>query len=833
MAELLVDDISITNSTADEFVENGDFEGSAAWNYPNQNAGFITTTDVYSTDGIKSANLTAANTMGATYSYASIEDWYNYPRGFYPSNPGECVVEFDWMYTDTTNGGSSQQSSFYIYFDNESGSGYSIAYRLGRGDDFFSGTNSTNNLYIQAPDFGTRGVWNHLAIDLYDIANAANLTDGIFYDFYFDTQTGSESNSTVTLFVDDYRMNCYPSGDPGFEGDWYWTTADPIIHWYDSGAGYPYINITTDSHSGNYAANLTTWNGPNPYAYRSMFVPLDESIYTDFWWRLDYLNGNPDTISYVRLTFEGGYNLYYFTALTSGSSYSNSSWDVYYFVEGFNQTGVWSNIVRNPVRDLNAALSPQNWNLTQIRIYADSASSSNISIIYDDLHFVQDTHAPAISDVTIETSNPMYYDSVLISADVTDLGLDYVQLHFNNGSDYAVSMNKVGDQYEGWITPTPYGTDVEFYITATDLISQVATDDNSGIFYTYTPGDDVNPTITINDPDTSDVIEGLVVFDIDVEDPGVGASGVSSVELWDGSTLLMTDISAPWGFNWNSRLVSNGTYNLGVRVFDNAGNSAMDNITVTVDNDVVGPVISSVIVNPENPTYDSEVQVTVGVTDSTAVENVTLYMRPNGGNWITIEMEQNGNLYTGIIWARPWGATIDFYIVAYDAFGISTTVGSSSDPMGYVVGDEINPVAGVSGPSSDGEITGIVQFILSASDTGSGIYDYSFEAATQFGTPVSISSDVVDTDDPFSQVVNFDTTTVENGDYVFTFTVADRAGNTFVFELDYTINNPVGLDAVGSALSDFMSKYGFFVGAASVVIALILIQILLRKRRGS
>jgi hypothetical protein len=628
-------------------------------------------------------------------------------------------------------------------------------------------------------------------------------------------------------------LNSYPAGDPGFEADWHWTSSDPIIHWADSGAGYPYINITTDSHSGNYAANLTTWNGPNTYAYRSMFVPLDESIYTDFWWRLDYLNGNPYTISYVRLTFEGGYNLYYFTAMTSGSSYSNSSWDVYYFVDGFNQTGVWSNIIRNPVRDLNAAITPQNWNLTQIRLYADSASSSNISIIYDDMHFVQDTHAPVISDVTIETSNPMYYDPVLISADVTDLSLDIVQLHYNNGSNHVVNMELIGSQYEGWITPTPFGTDVEFYVTATDAISQVATDDNGGMFYTYTPGDDVNPTITINDPDTSDIIEGIVVFDLTVDDPGTGSSGVASIELWDGSTLLMTDTSAPWGFDWNSRLVSNGTYNLGVKVLDSAGNFVMDNITVTVDNDVVGPLISSVIVNPENPTYDTEVQVTVGVTDHTDVENVTLYMRPNGGNWITIEMEQNGNLYTGIIWGRPWGATIDFYIVAYDTFGTLTMVGSPSEPMGFVVGDDIDPVVGVSGPPSSSDIAGIVQFMLSASDVGSGIYEYSFEAAPQTGSPVSIAADVVDSEDPLNQVVTFDTTAVENGDYTFTLTVTDGAGNTVAYELDYTIINPVGFDAFGSALNDFMSTYGFVVGAASVVIALILIQILLRKRRGS
>ncbi|MHA1906507.1 MAG: hypothetical protein ACW98Y_04370, partial [Candidatus Thorarchaeota archaeon] len=214
--ELLIDDISVTNSTADEFIENGDFEGSANWNYPNQAAGYVTTTDVYSTDGSKSANLTAANNEYATYSYASLEDWYNYPRGFYPSGPGEYVLEFDWMYTDTTNGGSSQQSSFYIYFENES-QGYSISYRLGRGDDFFSGTNSTNNLYIQAPGFGTRVVWNHLVIDLYDIANAANLTDGTFYDFYFDTDTSGQVNSSVSLFIDNYHLNSYPAGDPGFE----------------------------------------------------------------------------------------------------------------------------------------------------------------------------------------------------------------------------------------------------------------------------------------------------------------------------------------------------------------------------------------------------------------------------------------------------------------------------------------------------------------------------------------------------------------------------------------------------------------------------------------
>ncbi len=824
--EMLIDDTSLTNSTAFEFLGNRDFEGTSEWSYSNRAPGFVETTSAVSTDGAQSMNLTAANLPKITNSYAAAEYWIGYYEGLFPTDLGESIIEFDWMYTDVEGGGGSQEADFHIWYDNSSHS-YRAHYLFGRGNDLSPYSNSSSDVYFKVPGFGSRGVWNHFAIDLHDMIDHFNLTGGTCYDMYWEVTSGTQDNSTVNLFIDDFKSITYPSYDPGFEQDWYWSTSDSILGWHTTGSSYPYQNITTDSHSGKYAANLTTWDGPGTGIYRHQFVPITPSHHTDFWWRLDYVNGDAAALSYIQLQF---YNvmLNYIVGATPSTSYANSTNIVYYTVNGFNQTGVWTNLVRNPWNDLNEAFGQRAWNLTGIICYADSSSMSNISVLFDDIHFVMDTHGPVISSVTRETVSPMYYDPVLVSAQASDLDIDTVQLHFNNGSWSTVDMTYTGTQYEAWITPAAYGIDVDFYVSANDTGGLTSVDDNSGMYYTYSSGDDVNPTVVIDHPLEDQIVEGAFSIELTVNDPGSGSSGVDYVELWDGSELLGSKTLMPWTFDIDSRTLANGTHNVGVIVYDRAGNSDMANRTFIVDNDVIGPVISEVIVNPENPTYGMDVHVSVTVTDYTAVENVTLYLSVDGGDWITVEMEQSGVLFTAAIWGRPWEVEINYYIVAYDTYGISTMTGSPADPFGYIVADNTAPVLSVSGPPISEAISGTVQFSLSASDAGSGIGDYHIEI-----DGASVETALVAADILVNEIFTLDTLTLENGNHTIAFIVSDGAGNLVILEIEYSVYNPVGLEGIGSALGDFMAGYGFFVGAGTVVVLMIAIRILLKRRRAA
>jgi hypothetical protein len=60
---------------------------------------------------------------------------------------------------------------------------------------------------------------------------------------------------------------------------------------------------------------------------------------------------------------------------------------------------------------------------------------------------------------------------------------------------------------------------------------------------------------------------------------------VSKVEFFAGSTLLGTDTTSPYSFDWNTTGVANGGYSLTTKAFDAAGNvGASAAVSVTVSN---------------------------------------------------------------------------------------------------------------------------------------------------------------------------------------------------------------------------------------------------------
>jgi hypothetical protein len=71
------------------------------------------------------------------------------------------------------------------------------------------------------------------------------------------------------------------------------------------------------------------------------------------------------------------------------------------------------------------------------------------------------------------------------------------------------------------------------------------------------------------------------------DDANSGGSGVARVAFYDGSTLLGTDTSAPYGLTWNTRKVTTGPENphtLTARATDGAGNTATSaQVRVTIN----------------------------------------------------------------------------------------------------------------------------------------------------------------------------------------------------------------------------------------------------------
>ncbi|MHA1779973.1 MAG: Ig-like domain-containing protein [Candidatus Thorarchaeota archaeon] len=209
---------------------------------------------------------------------------------------------------------------------------------------------------------------------------------------------------------------------------------------------------------------------------------------------------------------------------------------------------------------------------------------------------------------------------------------------------------------------------------------------------------------------------------------------------------------------------------------------------------------SVTVCNPSESQYGEDVRISVGALDVSGVENATLFYRLNGGSWTSALMTYSGILYSHTIPGQPYGTEVNYYIVAYDIYGTTDSIGSSTDPRSYTVADRIAPALSVSGPSTTEPVRGTVAFQITASDPGSGIDRVEFKVD---GTTIESKA---------GGTFNWNTLDFENGNYTLTFTAYDKAGNTVTVSIEYQVHNPVGAEGISESLSSFMAQYGFIVG---------------------
>jgi len=589
LTEVLVDDYSLANRTSYNYVVNGGFESGdgSHWGQDVTSPTSVKLTTDHS-EGSLAVNLTAKAAYGGSYGYAATEQGYNYPHGLYASQSGTGILTFDFKYADTHNGGGGQDAYVYIYAQNDT---YQIEIYLYLGADLdqFSLSNSSNpsytQLYIKASGFGNRLTWQHEALDLHTLFQQWNVSSFVITSWQFAVDISVQANSSVTLLVDNVAYLTYPTIDPGFEQNLTWSSGDPVPSWGKSNGAYPYMNRTSFAHSGKWAANITVYGGIIAGLYREQYVPIDASIYTDFWYQVKSSTSTGDDAAYIALYFlPGYYAVYYVLAGSSSCSVTNDSASVYYFVNGFNQTGIWKNLVRNVTADL-APFGPQVWSLAIVVVECYADVGGKMSVIYDDMNFVAHTHGPLITFAGLTGSAPTYHNQASVRVELEYLGSVATAVYYNSGSGWVRTLAaNMGDYFLAHIPEASYGTVVHWYVNATDSLNYVTIDNNHGNYYSYTIGDDIAPVIDTITPINNTVVRGWSFVNVSAYDPGVGSSGISRVELWSGSTLLANSSSAPYKLHWNSALVANGNQTLTLKVVDVAGNAASASLRYDIEN---------------------------------------------------------------------------------------------------------------------------------------------------------------------------------------------------------------------------------------------------------
>lgn len=244
------------------------------------------------------------------------------------------------------------------------------------------------------------------------------------------------------------------------------------------------------------------------------------------------------------------------------------------------------------------------------------------------------------------------------------------------------------------------------------------------------------------------------------------ANGINRVEFYTGSTLLNTDVSAPYSYVWPN--VPMGTYSLTAKAIDNAGGvSTSTPVTVTVNN--VPPSVS-LIAPPNGASYMLPYNVTLQANASDpndGVNRVQFYV--DGGHFATATAPP----YTAV-----WGATAgthSFVALAVDNAGAATWSNTVSATFNA-------PPLGISVPSSATGATGTppTSTSVTVSVNAGGYGGLNFYWTQLDGDAMSVSGGQVATftgwprqpydqcESPYPSIATFRVTVVDAGSQVAT-----------------------------------------------------------------
>ncbi len=589
LVQWVIDDVSITNGVAYEWLtDNGGFEDGDGSNWSGYNRG---TANVFladdHTEGTKSANLTAtseiAEVTAESYVESDIGRWDTPPLGLYAHQPGDFFVNFDWKYNER-NPGTSNYAFFGIYGYNSTFD-FGFYWYLGEDSDVVPDYNVTtatySYTYFGVPGFGSRGVWNTFSIDIYDYLVDNNITDMPITSCGFRVYASETAGATTELLVDNYHVIADPLGDPGFEEDWYYTPANPIPSW-EANSNEDYISFTSNSHSGDNAANISSYDSAGQVRiYRDTYVPVENNLFSDIWWNLDTLDF--DSNSYAQIYFELDYSYYLNYLFATGNTFSttNTSNSYYYYAENHNELDTWNLFDRNLAEDIITSFGEDNWNITEVRISVYGSGVEMNSLLVDDIHFVRDTIGPQLVSQNI-LNTPTYYQDAIVDLLVYDVltRAVYVEVFYYDGHTWEVEVaSPVGSHHQATIPAHAWGTTIEYTVVMQDVYGTYSTDDNSGLYYSYNIVDDIDPTVQILHVTTSP--KGIQSVEVEAFDLG---SDIAFVELFDTDVLVGNLTTGPFNYIYSDGFEQvDGLRTLVARAVDNAGNEMTYEMALGVD----------------------------------------------------------------------------------------------------------------------------------------------------------------------------------------------------------------------------------------------------------
>ena len=253
-----------------------------------------------------------------------------------------------------------------------------------------------------------------------------------------------------------------------------------------------------------------------------------------------------------------------------------------------------------------------------------------------------DTVAPTVS-IGAPTSGTTVSGTATVSATASDnVGVNKVEFYLNG----ALKATDTAAPYTyGWNTTTVANGAYTLTAKAYDAAGNVGTSTTISVTVNNVTADTTPPTVALSAPASGATVSGTVAVSANASDN----VGVARVEFYLNGALASTVSTAPYGYNWNTTAVANGSYTLLAKAYDAAGNVGQSTIIPVTVNNTVAVAAPIAFVQVASATPQSATQ-TVAVTYPKAQTSGDLNVVVVGWNDTTSNVQSVtdslGNVYT-------------------------------------------------------------------------------------------------------------------------------------------------------------------------------------------
>jgi len=378
--------------------------------------------------------------------------------------------------------------------------------------------------------------------------------------------------------------------------------------------------------------------------------------------------------------------------------------------------------------------------------------------------------APTVS-LTAPAANARYASpaSITLTANASNTGDTISKVEFYQGATLL-----------GTATTAPYTYSWTNVATGSYSLTAKATNSHNEVKTSTAVAVVVNnaPTVSLTAPAANTSVPGKASITL-TADASDADGTISKVEFYNGTTLLNSDTTAPYSYNWNN--VAPGTYSITAKATDNlSGTTTSTPVSITVTNPIT--VSISAPANNASVTVGTPIAITATAADSKGtISKVEFY------NGTTLLGSKTTSPYT-YSWTNAAAGTYSLTAKVTDSQSLTQT----STPVSVQVkaSTNVSPTVSLTAPANNSSVAGKASISLTATatDTDGTVSKVEFYN----GTTLLGSS----TTAPYS----YNWANVVPGSYSITAKVTDdKGGSTTSTPVSITVTNPITVNVTAPA----------------------------------